>query len=71
MITIAKCANIHEALMLKMALESNDIAAFIPNEHTATNLGGADFPHLGGVRVQVDNSDVEAAKAIISDQDKS
>ena len=37
MITVVRYGNVNEALQLKMMLEAQGIAAFIPDEYAATN----------------------------------
>jgi hypothetical protein len=65
MTTIAQCASIDEALLLKSMLEGNGIAAFVPDELTAQTAP----PYLfagSGVRVQVEDEQAETALSLIA-----
>ncbi len=66
MITLRNCNDVGEAAMLKMLLESCGIDAFIPDE-----IGAGVAPHFfntaAGVRLQVDERDLEDARQVISD----
>ena len=66
MITIAQFSNLQDALVLRMALESAGIAAFIPDE----NIASLAPPYLfvgSGVRLQVPEEDLASAQAIMAD----
>jgi len=70
MITVAQFSKLQDALVLRMALESAGIAAFIPDENIASLMP----PYLfvgSGVRLQVTEEDLAAAQAIIADLRKS
>lgn len=64
MTTVAQTDNIQEALFFKSLLESSGITAHLPDEFTAQNLP----PILlsSGVKVQVEDEDAEAARAVIA-----
>ena len=69
MTTIAQPDNVQEALFFKSLLESNGITAYVPDEYTAQNLP----PMLlsGGVKVQVEDEDAEAARAVLAEKQPS
>jgi hypothetical protein len=63
--TIANVAEISEAQLIRSVLEGHGINAVIPHEQTAEIAP----PYLwasGGIQVQVDEADVETAKAILA-----
>jgi hypothetical protein len=64
MTTIAQSDNVQEALFFKSLLESNGIKAYLPDEFTAQNL----LPMMlsSGVKVQVEDEDAEAARAVLA-----
>jgi hypothetical protein len=66
MVTIAQFSRLQDALVLRMALESAGIAAFIPDE----NIASLAPPYLfvgSGVRLQVPEEDLASAQAIMAD----
>ena len=66
MVTIAQFSRLQDALVLRMALESAGIAAFIPDE----NIASLAPPYLfvgSGVRLQVTEEDLASAQAIMAD----
>ena len=66
MITVAQFSRLQDALVLRMALESAGIAAFIPDE----NMASLASPYLfvgTGIRLQVTEEDLAAAQAIMAD----
>ncbi len=66
MITIATCPGLDQAFLVKMALGAAGIDSFIPDENSATMA-----PHYffaSGVRVQVAEEDVEAARKILAEE---
>lgn len=67
MTTIAQCPSVDEARLLKSLLEANGIVAVLPDEFTSQNL----TPMLlsAGVKVQVEDEDVEAAREILAQSD--
>jgi hypothetical protein len=64
MTTVATCSNPAEAMLLKSMLEANDIPAYAPDELTAQAA-----PHFSGsgIRIQVDDEHVEAARRILEE----
>ena len=64
MTTIAQPDNVQEALFFKSLLESNGITAYLPDEFTSQNL----MPMMlsSGVKVQVEDEDAEAARAVLA-----
>lgn len=63
--TIASVAEIAEAQLIRSVLEGHGIKAVIPHEQTAEIAP----PYLwasGGITVQVDEADVEAAKTVLA-----
>jgi len=69
MITVAQYSRLQDALVLRMALESAGIAAFIPDE----NMASLAPPYLfvgTGIRLQVTEEDLAAAQAIMADMRK-
>lgn len=65
MITVAKCSNIDEALLLKSMLTGNGIEALVPDEFTAQNAPPYMFTN-SGVRVQVKEEDAVNARELIA-----
>lgn len=66
MITVATFSKPEEAHLLRMRLEAGGVAAYILDE----NMVQMDWLYsnaIGGVRVQIAEEDVEAAKEIIQD----
>jgi Putative prokaryotic signal transducing protein len=61
MTTVADCSSVDEALMLRSLLEDSGVKAYVPDELTVTFRGQA-----GGVRLQVEEGDVEMAKTILA-----
>jgi hypothetical protein len=59
--TVATCASVDEALMLRSLLEGSGIKAFVPDELTVTYRGQA-----SGVRLQVEDEDAETAQNMIA-----
>ena len=71
MVTVARCGDIQEAVRLKMAFEAQGILASIPDEYTVTNAPNIFLTNPSGVRVQVDEQDVEVARKVIESEAKS
>ena len=61
LVTVATFSSSTEAAPLRVALEDAGISTFITDENMATAIGG---PAFGWVRVQVPESQAEAAKQI-------
>ena len=67
--TVAACAEISEAQLIRSVLEGHGIEAVIPNEQTAEIAP----PYLwasGGVKVQVADEDAEAAAEVLATLNK-
>lgn len=62
MTTVAECSSVDEALLLRSLLEDCGIPSYVPDELTVTYRG-----QTGGIRLQVAEEDVEAARKIIAD----
>ena len=65
MITVATCNNTAHVQLVKSVLNDSGIAVFVPDENTAQTAPYLIFA-IGGIRVQVDEKDAEAARAIIA-----
>ena len=63
--TVAAVAEIAEAQLIRSVLEGHGIKSVIPNEQTA-EIAPPSLWASGGVVVQVDEADVETAKAILA-----
>jgi succinyl-CoA synthetase beta subunit len=59
--TVAECSSVDEALLLRSMLEGCGVKSYVPDELTVTFRGQA-----GGVRLQVEDEDAEAALRIIA-----
>ena len=73
MTTVANCSTIQEAHLIKIRLESRGIEVFIPDEFTAQMDPPLFYATTSGVRIQVADEDVEAAKRVLAekpDEDK-
>lgn len=67
MTTITTCGDLQQALLVKSILEGNGIPAFVPDELTAQNAP----PYMwatGGIRVQVPDEHVEAARKTLASE---
>jgi len=62
-ITISKFNNVRDAELARLALEVEGIPAFLIDAYTGQMLGPAT---TGGVRLQVDESDVDKADAVLN-----
>ena len=65
MTTVANCFDVTEALRLKALLEAAGIAAFIPDETTAS-IAPHHFLTASGVRLQVPDERAEDAREILA-----
>ena len=65
MITVAECASVDEALVLRSLLSDSGINSYVPEELTVTYLG-----QTGGFRLQVAEEDAEAAAKVLADARK-
>jgi thiamine monophosphate synthase len=61
MTTVAECATIEQAEVLRSLLADSGVAAFLPDELTVQYRG-----NLGGIRVQVPDEDAETARKILA-----
>jgi hypothetical protein len=68
MITVATCNNPAHVQLVKSVLNDSGIAVFIPDENTAQTAPYLIFA-IGGIRIQVTEENVEAARAIIAQLD--
>lgn len=64
MTTVATCSNPAEAMLLKSLLEGSGITAYVPEE--LTSQSAIDFAG-SGIRVRVDDENVETAKRILAE----
>lgn len=64
MITIANFQTIDEAQLARMKLEGSGIEVFIPDETTA-NMNWLYSNAIGGIRLQVQETDLEIAKEVL------
>ncbi len=62
MTTVAECASVDEAGVVRSLLADCGVAAFIPDERTV-----AYPPVVGSIRVQVADEDAESARKILAD----
>jgi len=67
LITIAQFNKPEDAHMLRMRLEAGDVAVFIQDEHLV-QLDWGLANAVGGVRVQIDEEDIERAREILADE---
>lgn len=65
MTTIANVNLVIEAHLIRAALEGSGIAAYIPDELTVQAASPYVFA-IGGIRVQVEDDDADAAREIIA-----
>ncbi len=66
MTTVANCPNVTEVQRLQIVLDSNGIESFIPDSNSAS-IAPCLFSTKSGVRLQVDEKDVERAKSLIEE----
>jgi hypothetical protein len=66
MTTVATCNLLVEAQILQATLGGNGITAFLPDELTAQTSGNVYAYAIGGIRVQVEDEDAAAARAILA-----
>jgi hypothetical protein len=67
MITLTTVSYLHEADMLRMKLESTGIKTFIPDQNT-TSVQPLYSNALGGIRIQIDESDLSRARELLKDE---
>jgi hypothetical protein len=63
LVTISKFNQVHEAELARLALQSEGIPAFVIDAYTGGNLREM---IAGGIRLQVDERDVDAADAVLN-----
>ena len=66
MITITTVSYIHEADLIRMKLEGEGINVFIADQMTAS-ISPLHSGAIGGIRIQIDEKDLEAAREVLSD----
>ncbi len=66
MTTVANCFNVVEAQRLQIVLDANGIESFVPDSNSAS-IAPYLFSTKSGVRLQVDEKDVERAKSLIEE----
>jgi hypothetical protein len=69
MVTVARCFTIDQALFMRSLLDGCGIAAFVPDEMTAQTGPVLFMGSINGIRVQVREEDVVAARAILEQND--
>ncbi len=65
MVTIARCFTIDQALFMRSLLEGCGIQAFVPDELTAQTDPVIFMGSMNSIRVQVNDADAVAARAIL------
>ena len=66
MTTLATCSLLIQAQLMRSALEGSGITALIPDELTVLSSGEAYALAIGGIRVQVADEDLDAARAVLA-----
>ncbi len=66
MVTIASFSKAEDAHLLRLRLEAAGIPAYLRDENMTQTWGGS--LDLGGVKVEVDEEDVEAARAVMEEE---
>lgn len=66
MTTVATCNLLVEAQILQTTLGGSGITAFLPDELTAQTSGNVYAYAIDGIRVQVEDEDADAARAILA-----
>jgi hypothetical protein len=69
MTTIARCLTIDEALFIRSLLDGCGVRAFVPDEITAQTDPVIFMGSMNSIRVQVDDADADAARAILKQND--
>jgi hypothetical protein len=67
-ITVYTCTYPHEASLIRSLLEANGIKCFVPDENTV-NVNPFYSLAIGGLRIQVDETDVENALKLLKDHE--
>lgn len=66
MTTLITCNQLIEAQLMRAALAGSGVTAHIPDELTIEASGHVYSPAIGGVRLQVEDEDVELAREILA-----
>ena len=66
MTTVANCSLLIQAQLMQAALAGSGIKAFIPDELTVESSGNLYSLAIGGIRVQVEDEDADAARAVLA-----
>ena len=66
MTTVARCLTIDQALFMRSLLEGCGIKAYVPDELTAQTDPVIFFGSMNSIRVQVDDADAGAARAVLA-----
>ena len=67
MTTIATCQRLIEAQILQATLAGSGITAYLPEEFIAQTSGNVYNYAIGGLRVQVEDTDADRARKILAD----
>jgi hypothetical protein len=65
MTTVRTCSDLAEAEVIKSMLEGSGVAAFVPDENSVLWSNA-----IGGIRVQVDDADVDRANEVLRQSDQ-
>ena len=65
MTTVARCLTIDQALLMRSLLDGCGIKAFVPDELTAQTGPVMFMGSMNSIRVQVNDEDAVAARAIL------
>ncbi len=69
MVTVATFSKPEEAHLLRMRLEAAGIPAYLRDENISQVWGGSCFsPDFGGVKVEIAEEDMEAAREVLRDR---
>lgn len=66
MTTVVRCLTIDQALFMRSLLEGCGIKAYVPDEITAQTDPVIFMGSMNSIRVQVDDDDAAAARAILA-----
>jgi len=66
MTTVARCLTIDQALFMRSLLEGCGLTAYVPDELTAQTDPVIFFGSMNSIRVEVDDNDAAAARAILA-----
>lgn len=65
MITLRTCSGLEEAEVIKSVLAGSGVESFVPDENTVLWSNA-----IGGIRVQVDEADVDRANEVLRQSDQ-